>query len=76
MLSQIEMWSTGEVKLGVNFVPHNVFVLAHGLEFNEAILRHERPAGELDGDGIRGGGARRRASGGLELRCLVRRCSR
>ena len=76
MLSHVEMGSTGEVKLGVNSVPNNVFVLAHGLEFNKAILGHKRRAGGLDGDGIRGGGARRRASGGLELRCLVCRCSR
>ena len=68
MLSHIEMGSTGEVELGVNSVPNNVFVLAQGLEFNEAILSHKRRAGGLDGDGIGGGGTRRRASSGLELR--------
>jgi hypothetical protein len=76
VLSHVEMWSTGEVKLGVNTVPNNVFVLAHGLELNEAILGDERRAGELDGDGARGGGTRGRGSSGLELRCLGRRSRR
>jgi len=76
MLSHVEMLSTGEVKQGVNSVHKNGFTLAHGLEFNKAILGHKRRAGELGGDGIRSGGPRRRGSGGLELRCLGRRCNR